>query len=148
MSSNNQSTLMSDLRRSLAGKQEEPAASTVTDIKAAKQKSNYWANIGITIGAAEDGTGGTFVSLPQGIPLDDMKAVEIKGNNEDWIQLAQTKNELLALLQKAAANLKPGERITVPLEVELYRRAEPAQQAPATGNSMVDALRKQLGVTA
>lgn len=114
-----------------------------------RKPSDFWLNVGIVLkdaGKDEDGNPtDLFISLPVGLPLDDMKPQKISGQNQDWIQLAQTKNKLLEELQKAAGSLQPGERAPVPmLSVELYRRNEPAQQGDPSSNSLVGALMQAL----
>lgn len=117
----------------------QAAAPATTERKA----SDFWLNIGCTI----DGTDGkpVFVSLPQGLALDDMKPQAIKGNNQDWIHLAQTKNALLEAVQNAAGGLKPGERKVIDLQVEIYRRAEPEQKGSTSDNPLLASLTARLG---
>ena len=107
--------------------------------------SLFWLNVGVTLeGAGKDGED-LFVSLPMGIPLDDMKMQEVRGNSPDWINLVQAKNALLEMLQSAAAGLQPGERVQIPqLSVELARKSEPSQQGNASTNSLIGLLHKQL----
>lgn len=108
---------------------------TVVATKDDRKVSDFWLNIGIEI-PGPDGEP-MFVSLPVGLPLDDIKPVVIKGKNQDWINLAQTKNALLEALQKHAAGMKPGDREVVSaLRVEIYRRNEPSQAAN-DGNPLV-----------
>lgn len=120
--------------------------SNTAGAKPERKTSDLWLNIGITIpGAGEDG-GDLFVSLPTGIPLDDMKDQAVRGTNKQWIQLAQTKNALLAILRKQGTELEPGERVAVPeFSVELARRAEPDATGDAKTNPMVAALLAHLG---
>jgi hypothetical protein len=117
-----------------------PAAAASTE----RKPSDFWLNVGITVetGKSDDPT--KFISLPQGIALDDMKPQVVRGNNVEFQQMVQTKNALLDELQKAAATLKPGERLVVPLEVELYRRAEPEQTGDASTNPLMAGLIKRL----
>ncbi|MGV8863272.1 MAG: hypothetical protein ACOH2T_19160 [Pseudomonas sp.] len=101
-----------------------------------RKKSDFWLNIGVTV-KGEDGSD-VFIGLPNGIPLDDMKPVEVKGNNQNMIDLNQTKNSLLEALQKFAAQMDPGSREDFPqLTVQLYRRAEPAQTGNASSNNLL-----------
>jgi hypothetical protein len=94
-----------------------------------RKPSDFWLNIGVTI-PGPDGEP-LFVSLPIGLALDDMKPQAIRGSNQDWINLAQTKNTLLETLQQHAASMEPGERQTLDvLSVEIYRRKD--TQTPAT----------------
>lgn len=87
-----------------------------------RKPAQLWVNVGVTVpGMGEDG-GSVFVSLPVGIPLDDLKPLEVKGGNPRWVALQQAKNGLLALIQQQAANLQPGERKAMPhLTIELSR---------------------------
>jgi hypothetical protein len=121
-------------------------AGTATDAKAERPKSQFWLNIGFTIpGGAEDGSD-LFVSLPQGIALDDMKPQEIRGSNQNWIQLLQAKNHLLEQLQKGGAELEPGARITLEgFTVEMHRVGTPAQQGDANSNPIIGAMAKIFG---
>lgn len=100
----------------------------LTDAANAKEErkpSMIWLNIGVNIpGAAEDGTD-LFVSLPVGVPLDDMKQVKVRGNNANFVALQQAKNKLLEELQAAGASMEPGQRQIVPqLSVEIARVSE------------------------
>ena len=90
--------------------------------KSARKPAQLWVNVGVTVpGMGEDG-GSVFVSLPVGIPLDDLKPAEVKGGNPRWVALQQAKNGLLALIQQQAASLNPGERKAMPhLTIELSR---------------------------
>lgn len=90
--------------------------------KSNRKPAQLWVNVGVTVpGMGEDG-GSVFVSLPVGIPLDDLKPAEVKGGNPKWVALQQAKNGLLALIQQQAANLNPGERKAMPLlSIELSR---------------------------
>ena len=122
------------------------AANASGNAKPARESSKIWLNVGITLaGAGEDGED-LFVSLPVGIPLDDMKPQQIRGSKESWVQLAQTKNALLEAVQKAGSQLEAGERqILSELSVEVYRKAEPAQEGTVETNPLLGALFAQLG---
>lgn len=130
-----------------------PEATTTTapaNAPAQRTPSQIWLNVGINIpGAGAELPDGTredlFVSLPVGLPLDDMKPVKITGTNQNSIHLKQVKNLLLEELQKAAAGLKPGERTAISqLSVELYRIGTPEQQGTAENNPLIQALQRQL----
>lgn len=117
----------------------ETAASGKTE----RKPSQIWANIGAVIpGAADDGSD-LFVSLPSGLPLDDMKPVQVRGTNQNSIHLKQVKNTLLDELQKLGASMAPGERRVVPLQVEIYRVAQPEQQGSADSNPLMAGLLAQ-----
>ena len=113
--------------------------------RADRPPSLFWLNVGVVLpGAGKDGDD-LFVSLPMGIPLDDMKPQEVRGNSPDWINLVQAKNLLLEQIQQAAAGLAPGDRVQVPqLTVELTRKGEPAQRGDATTNPLFGLLQQRL----
>lgn len=114
--------------------------------KTERPKSQFWLNIGFTIpGGAEDGSD-LFVSLPQGIALDDMKPQEVRGSNQNWTQLVQAKNHLLEQLQKGGAELEPGARIVLEgFTVEMHRVGTPAQRGDAESNPIIGAMAKIFG---
>ena len=106
-----------------------------------RKSSQVWLNVGVTIpDAGEDGAD-LFVSLPVGLPLDDMKPVVIRGTNQNSINLKQVKNMLLDELQKLGASMAPGQRRLVPqLDVEIYRVAQPEQVGTAESNPLIAGL--------
>ena len=126
----------------LASQNTKPAAAAQAAAPTTERKSSQvWLNVGVTIpGAGEDGAD-LFVSLPVGLPMDDMKAIVIRGSNQNSIHLKQVKNMLLDELQKLGASMKPGDRQTVPqLGVEIYRVAQPEQVGTAEGNPLIAGL--------
>jgi hypothetical protein len=132
-----------------ATKNEAPAAAAATNTAAAapaRAPSLIWLNVGVVLpGQGQDGED-LFLSLPVGLPIDDMKPVKVTGTNSNSIQMKQGKNLLLDEVQKAGANLKPGERLMLPqLSVELYRIGQPEQSGTPDNNPLIAALHKQLG---
>ena len=80
--------------------------------------SVLWLNIGVQVGE-------TFVTLPFGLPLDDMKPIEAKGKNAEWHNLAAAKNALLKMLQEAGGKMDSGtEQIIPSLQVQLLRKSD------------------------
>ena len=128
-------TLASQNTKSAAAQNAAPTPSTE------RKSSKVWLNVGVTIpGASEDGSD-LFVSLPVGLPLDDMKPIVIRGSNQNSINLKQVKNMLLDELQKLGASMSPGQRRLVPqLEVEIYRVAQPDQVGTAENNPLIAGL--------
>ena len=105
-----------------------------------RKPSEFWLNIGANLeGMGREGED-VFVSLPSGLPLDDMKPTKVTGTDQHSINLKQTKNMLLEELQQLGASMQPGERRVVPLQVEIYRVAKPAQVGNAEENPMARAL--------
>lgn len=131
-------SILGDLRQQLSNAG-TPAA------REERKPADYWLNVGVTLNINGEEV---FIGLPQGLALDDMKPQVIRGSNAEWIQMAQTKNALLTEIQKAAANLKPGDRLVVgQLQVELHRRAEPAQEGNPNDNPLMSQLMSTLGAT-
>lgn len=106
-----------------------------------RKSSQVWLNVGVTIPGAGDDGSDLFVSLPVGLPLDDMKPIVIRGSNQNSINLKQVKNMLLDELQKLGASMQPGQRQAVSqLGVEIYRVAQPEQVGTAEGNPLIAGL--------
>ena len=127
----------------LASNNTKPAATTQAagSSTTERKSSQIWLNVGVTIpGAGEDGAD-LFVSLPVGLPMDDMKPIVIRGTNQNSVNLKQVKNMLLDELQKLGASMQPGQRQTVPqLSVEIYRVAQPEQTGTAENNPLIAGL--------
>lgn len=138
--------ILDSVMRKAAPAAEATNTAAPANTPAQRAPSQIWLNVGINIpGAGPEGED-LFVSLPVGLPLDDMKPVKITGTNQNSIHLKQVKNLLLEELQKAAAGLKPGERTAISqLSVELYRIGAPEQTGTAENNPLISALQKQLG---
>lgn len=87
-----------------------------------KPKSKLWLNVGYE-------RGDKFVNLPLGLAIDTMDPAEIRGQNQDFINLRSAQNELLKHLQAHGMSMTPGEEITVNLTVKLRRVNE--EMAPS-----------------
>lgn len=110
-----------------------------------RKPSEFWLNVGIEI-PSPDGDGTVFVSLPGGgIALDDLKAIDVRGNNAAWIDLQQAKNQLLAAVQGGAAALTPGERKRAPKLVVEIARVAPANSAPVAEGGLASAVKQIFG---
>lgn len=141
-------SILGGLRQAVSDAAQPSTAGATTEntTKAERPKSQFWLNIGFTLpGAGENGED-LFISLPQGIALDDMKPQEIRGSNQSWIQLLQAKNHLLEQLQKGGAELEPGARVVLEgFTVEMHRVGTPAQQGSADSNPLIGAMAKVFG---
>lgn len=97
--------------------------------KLKKPKTKVWVNVGLEIPVNGETV---FVSLPFGIPFDSMKEVEVpapNGKNQKFRHLMQAKNALFAGLQAQAAELSPGQEISLPkLTVRLSRINEAEEE--------------------
>lgn len=114
-------------------------AQTQTPAKADKPKSEFWLNVGVQVGDQ-------FISLPFGLALDDMKIMDVKGNNQEWIQTVQAKNALLQALQDTAAGLESGSSVVISkLQVQLLRASKPESTSNGDDNPLVAAILAQLG---
>ncbi len=82
-------------------------------------QAKVWVNIGLEVN-------GRFVNLPNGLPLDTMQEVLIRGNNKDWNAFQTSRNSLYHELMAAADKLEPGAEMEVPLKVRVRRIADPA----------------------
>lgn len=93
-----------------------------------KTPNQVWANIGLPMDKT-DGTKG-FVNLPYGVPCDGMKEALPKipdrasVQNQDYYNLRVHQHQLFAFFESKMNSLKPGERVVLPLQVELYRVKE------------------------
>ena len=101
-----------------------------------RKPSEFWLNIGVQ-------AGNEFISLPTGLPLDDMKPARANTNNADWNQMAQAKNLLLEQIQQIAAQMEPGAEHELTLTVKLRRTAqnnEPAAEDNPLAAAVMAAL--------
>ena len=94
-----------------------------------QKNSEGWINVGYE---TESVTGTCFVKLPLGIPLDNIQPSKISNPDSDFGQLLLAQNGLLADLQKKVKEMQPGERLIIPLQVELYRKREEIQSEPSS----------------
>lgn len=106
-----------------------------------KKKSMLWLNVGVNVpGGGKDGSD-LFVSLPFGIPLDDMRYAEASGNSEDYAKLVQAKNALLDVARAQGAGMDPGaNEILKNWSVQIQRAAEPSSRATGEDNDLIKAL--------
>jgi len=89
-----------------------------------RPRAEFYVNVGYwDVINGED----VFVSLPMGIGLDTMKDVEVRGNNEGYIELCRRKNALRKLLLDGAMGFDPGEADDVQELVVQIRRDKPRQ---------------------
>ncbi|QIG70474.1 RNA polymerase RNAP1 subunit A protein [Rhizobium phage RHph_N38] len=94
-----------------------------------RQKTEYWLNIGIV---AQDGT---FVALPNGLPLDTMEKRVIRGSNEEWNALQAASNSLLDMLLEQIKELAPGqEEVIDGLSIQVKRIKADAGAPTANAN--------------
>lgn len=91
--------------------------------KEERPASQFWLNVGYSVEVpnAEGQPETRFVSLPAGIPLDNIEALPVKGKNAEWNMFQSARNDLLAQLMEAAQALAPGEERIVSLEIQLRR---------------------------
>lgn len=97
-----------------------------------KPAAKLWLNIGYM-------ANGRFVNLPVGIPIDTMEPVKVTGQNEDWVQFQNAKNELLKAVQAMGDQLAPGAEIGVPnLTINLRRVNEAVEVVQSENPYSVD----------
>lgn len=105
--------------------------------ESAREDSQVWLNVGYMTGDPEY----PIVTLPYGIPVDTQKPLALpRGKNEKFFAFVLHRNGLLEQIQKAAADLAPGEDIVIGgdeggLVLQLRRREaeRAAEEAPAVG---------------
>ncbi|QDP54380.1 MAG: hypothetical protein Unbinned4120contig1000_32 [Prokaryotic dsDNA virus sp.] len=98
-------------------------------------KAQFWLNVGYVVeGVNEDGSD-RFVSLPLGIPLDNMEDLPTNQNNRDYAQFMAARNDLKAQLIAEAEKLAPGEDIVIGvaggLSIQIRRVSDEREAASA-----------------
>lgn len=92
-----------------------------TTTKQNRKPAELWVNIGIEL------PNGQFIKLPYNLPLDDMNKLELRGQNQEWLQEAQARNMLLDVLKQQASSLEQGgSEVVAELKVQLFRRSADA----------------------
>lgn len=103
-----------------------------------RPKAQFWLNVGyVSEVKDEDGTY-RFVSLAQGIPLDNIESLPTNSSNQGFAHFRQAQNELRDDLLAEAKKLKPGEDLIFDggpngLSIQL-RRVRDEQAAPTGEN--------------
>lgn len=96
--------------------------------------SEFWLNIGYsTTIEGENGPEQRFVALPQGLALDSMEHVALRGS-QDFIDFSTAKNDLLDDVMAAASKLGHGEECTLNLQIQLRRTKAPAAPTSTSEN--------------
>ena len=96
-----------------------------------------WINVGVTsaIEGAEDGET-KFIRLPRGIAVSDLADHKVYANtNPDWAAEATLANGIMDVIRQAGLELEEGESIPLQLHVQLYKRQEQVEQAPASADT-------------
>lgn len=84
-----------------------------------RKPSEFWINVGLPTGVSDDKF--SFLSLPLGIPLDTMNPVELRGNNQEFLEFRAAQNHLLEQVLAEAKKLGAGMSVELPLMVQLRR---------------------------
>lgn len=108
--------------------------------------AKVWLNIGFVSEFKDEDGKNIFISLPKGIALDTMADVKVGNKDSDYNNILQTKNDLKAMLLKAAEGMQPGERQVINLQVEIYKVAEPVERADNSDKSGLSNLANNLFV--
>ena len=108
--------------------------------------AKVWLNIGFVSDFKDENGKNVFISLPKGIALDTMPDVKVGNKDSDYNSILSTKNELKAMLLKAAESMAPGERQVINLSVELYKVAEPVERESTADKSGLTSLANNLFV--
>lgn len=105
-----------------------------------RPKSQFWLNIGYSVTVqGEDGQEQRFVSLAQGIALDNIEAQKTNTNNAVFNQFRAAQNDLAESLINKAKTLKPGEEVIIAtgdngLSIQLRRVKEEAAPIASEDN--------------
>lgn len=106
-----------------------------------------WINLGTTIklGVPNEDKDGTFISLPLGIPLGNLK--EFTVTDEDLAtkdgQIKTARNSLLRKVLKKISNLKSGEEVFINgLEIQILKTKDKEQNG--SNNFNVNEIESQL----
>lgn len=103
-----------------------------------RKPSEFWINVGLPTGVSDDKF--SFLSLPLGIPLDTMNPVELRGNNQEFLEFRAAQNHLLEQVHAEAKKLGAGMSIELPLMVQLRRIS--GDPVVPTSNRFLQALNK------
>jgi hypothetical protein len=106
-----------------------PATRNAAPAREERPQTQYWLNIGIV---ANDGT---FVALPNGLPLDTMEKRTIRGSNQEWNALQSASNSLLDMILEQVKVLNPGqEEVIDGLSIQVKRIKTDAGEVKADDN--------------
>lgn len=103
-----------------------------------QKNSELWLNLGVEV---QNGDKPAFISLPFGLPIDNMKPARAATSNAEWNAIAQAKNGLLEELQKLGASLEPGADLELNLVVKLHRSANNAEPEAADNTLLAQVLK-------
>ena len=100
-----------------------------------RPKAKVWLNIGYQ-------AGDKFINLPIGLPVDTMDAVDVRGQNEDWVKQQTARNSFLKDLQAYGASLQPGQEVILNpesmIQIRMRRVSEQLDVKPADNEYAVD----------
>lgn len=106
-----------------------------------RPKAKYWLNVGMMTKVTNESGEEVdhFVALPQGIPLDTMEPLAIRGQNMDYRARLTAQNDLLQQVITVASSLAPGETrvlsLSGGLQVQVRHVAEELKEIPADQNA-------------
>lgn len=102
-----------------------------------------WINVGVNMAPEVEGEEPTFVRLPRGVAVSDLKLRKIYDNMDpEFASQANLMNQLIEEIRKKALTLKEGESININLEAQLYRRQEESKiaETPVENEALATAL--------
>ncbi len=120
-----------------------PAASRPAEAAQERPVAQYYLNIGVTLDV--EGADGTttqeFISIPVGLALDNIKTMEYRGSNDEWLNKVQVKNAILAKIQRLATEQAPGSgEVIEDLQVQVFRRKADTAAPAASANPLMSQL--------
>lgn len=103
-----------------------------------RPKAQFWLNVGYVSKVKDDDGTYRFVSLAQGIPLDNVETLATNSSNQNFAFFRQAQNELRDDLLAEAKQLKPGEDLILeagPSGLTFQIRRVRDEQAAPTGEN-------------
>lgn len=118
-----------------------------TSEREVSEYDGLWVNVGVQSEEVNEETGETeikFNRIPRGIAVADFVDHRVfASSNPQWAKEANLINGIMDLIREAGLELEEGESKPLNLSVQLYRRQETVEAAPAPAASK-DKLKSQL----
>jgi hypothetical protein len=117
------------------------AATPKANARDERPKAQFWLNIGYQAGVVLEGEDEPrFISLPVGIPLDNVEPLPVNSRNATWAAQQQARNALHDQIVDLAKTLAPGETRILNLQIELRHVNDEAPTVAAHENPFLQPL--------
>lgn len=98
---------------------------TAGSTREASEFDGLWMNPGVLVPSDVEGEEPSFLRLPRGIAISDLKPTKIyESMSPDFAAKAAIMNTVISEIQNAAKTLGEGESMPITMELVLYRRQE------------------------